>query len=45
MVGVTAESVTRTIREIEKDELAIFRGRKVVVPRPEQLERAAELDV
>jgi len=45
MVGVAPETVTRTIREIEDERLAVFRGRRVLVPNPDLLERAGQLEV
>ena len=45
MLGVTPETITRTIREIQTDNLAIIRGRKIIVPRLDLLERACEPNI
>jgi len=45
MVGVAPETVTRTIRELEERQLAVFQGRRVIVPHPQLLERAGEIDL
>ena len=37
MVGTTPESLSRTIRKLESDGVAIFSGRRVVIPDLEEL--------
>ncbi len=45
MLGVTPETITRTLRELQDENLAIIHGRTVIVPRPDLLERASEPNV
>jgi len=45
MLSVTPETVARTVRDLQDENIAIFQGRrKVIVPKPEILDLASEAD-